>query len=267
LVAAVAPRTRRPKPKSRLRTPSSKHRRAVRRAGFAALLGAVVVFALGSCGGSNEDVSPSYQDRIPPGIRLEAGSRTIGWRKSVDLTGRLTQGGDPVSGETVTLEADSYPFDGQFHSVGSAQTGARGDFAFEDAPEANTTYRVAAGDLSETHSNERRVYVLPNMRLSVAGAAGGTRYTTTFHHPKDRSIAGSSLYSYATASGGDPRFVRVTRVRQVHLGLSEASIVLPYAVGEAEYTTCVGYTPDSGLGPPGDHCTQGKAPVGSAIVG
>ncbi len=226
----------------------------------------LISVSLASCGGS-EDVSPTFEDRIPPGLKLESSARVIDWKDEVRLTGRLTQGDGALADETVTLEADVYPFNGQFNPVESVATGDDGTFEFEDAPDANTAYRVTAGDLGETHSNQSRVFVEPNIKVVGAGDSIA-RYKVTFHHPENHSIQGSSLYTYADIGDGRGlRFFRVIPIKERGLGLSEASVALPFPAGGGKFTYCVGYTPDSGLGAPGDQCTQSKAPPGTDVFG
>ena len=120
---------------------------------------------------------------------------------------------------------------------------------------------MAAGELSEATSRDVRVYVDPQTELVTEPAGSGTRFTTVFRHPKDRSLQGSSLFSYAgpVVAGAEPeklRFIQVDRVEQERQGLSSASITLPFAAAEVVYKACYGYTPDSGMGVPSSRCSQ-----------
>lgn len=224
-----------------------------------------LALAVSGCG-EQEDVSPDFEDRIPLGLELETADRVLTLGESTTLSGRLSQGKEKLAGETVILEGDPYPFTDDFRELESIETGETGEFEFEATPGANTAYRVAAGELSEAMSPERFVYVEPRTELESEPTAGGTRYTTIFRHPEDRSIQGSSLHSYASTvadaeASGELNFVRVDRVEQTKAGLSEASIVLPFSADEIRYATCVGYTPDSGLGAPNATCSQSSVPA------
>jgi hypothetical protein len=221
----------------------------------------LVLLAASGCGEKEEDVSPSFEDRIPPGLRLEAGDRDVTWGRQTELTGKLKQGDGALADETVVLEADSYPFDNGFAEVESAETGGDGSFAFKDAPDANTAYRVAYGESSETTSREVRVYVEPRTQLVIGPAGNGTRFETVFRHPENRSIQGSTLFSYAATTAaaratGRLRFIRAKDVEQERPGLSTAAITLPFDPGAVEYKACYGYTPDSGMGVPNSNCSQ-----------
>jgi len=221
---------------------------------------------LAGCG-EDEDVSPNFEDRIPPGLEFEARDRVITWGQESLVSGTLTQGDEKLAGETVTLEADAYPFDEGFSDLETTETGERGDFEFVVEPDANTSYRVVYGELSEAASPARRVYVEPRIEVEVEPVGARTRFVTVFRHPEDRSIQGSNVYSYAARAAeaeatGELRFIRVDRVEEVRLGLSESSIQLPLPQGDVRYSTCIGYAPSAGLGAPNDRCTQSSVPFG-----
>jgi len=227
---------------------------------------AVGAFMAPGCG-EQEDVSPNFEDRIPPGLELEAADRVLTWGQSTRLSGTLTQGEEQLAGETVTLETDTYPFDQSFEALATTETGQQGEFEFMAEPDTNTAYRIAYGELSEAASRERRVYVEPRMELQSEAVGERTLFTTVFRHPDDLSIQGSDLYSYSSPvaraeATGELQFIRVDRVEQVRLGLSEASIQLPVREEEIRYSTCVGYSPSAGLGAPNDRCTQTTLPFG-----
>ena len=214
--------------------------------------------------GEGDDVSPSFEDRVPLGLELKAADRALVWGETAKLTGRLTQGEDGLAGEEVVLEADPYPFEDSFAEIESATTGARGEFVFRAEPDANTEYRVAAGELAEGTSTPVRVFVRPRVKQKAEPVSDGTRFTTVFRHPEERSILGSTVFSYAApaaVASGKLRFIRVDRVEQERQGLSSASITLPFRESEVIYATCESYTPDSGMGRPAGRCSQTQIPA------
>ncbi|MDQ3728675.1 MAG: hypothetical protein M3355_03700 [Actinomycetota bacterium] len=226
---------------------------------------AAALLALAGCA-EEEDVSPNFEDRIPPGLEFEAADRVLEWGDDTSFSGQLTQGEEKLAGETVTLEADTYPFEDSFRALETAQTDDQGNFEFGATPDANTSFRVAYGELSETESKERRVYVEPRTSLEAQAVGSRTRFTTVFRHPEDRSIQGSTLFSYAASAAdaeatGELQFIRVDKVDQLSLGLSEASIQLPLAEDDIRYSTCVVYRADAGLGAPNEQCSQSSVPA------
>lgn len=230
-------------------------------------LGLAALTALLAAGcGEQEDVSPSFEDRIPPGLELEARDRVLELGQRTVLRGSLKQGKDRLAGEPVQLGQDRYPFDETYARIGETTTGKAGRFSFRVEPDSNTAYRVTFGELSEAESKPVRVIVDPVTKLEVDAVGGDTRFKTTFRHPKDRSIQGSLVFHYATTvaeaeATGELPFARVTKVDQVRSGVSVASVVVGDSASEQlAYKRCIGYTPDSGLGKPRTGCSQTSIP-------
>ena len=224
-----------------------------------------LVSVLAGCG-EREDVSPSFEDRIPVGLELEVSDRLITWGGRTDLTGVVEQGKDTLAGETVTLEGDGFPLEGSFEALETGTTDEAGRFGFEVEPSSNTAYRVSFGELSEAQSNEQVIFVEPRTEIVAEAVGERTIYETRFRHPKERSIQGSTVYSYAATvddaeATGKLNFLRVERVMQDGPGRSSASIVLPFSESEVTYGTCIGYTPDAGMGDPQSRCSQSDLSV------
>ena len=216
--------------------------------------------------GEQEDVSPSFEDRVPLALDLRAVDRTVVWGERVELTGKLSQGGDPVATDEVVLEADPFPFEDDFAEVAAAESGSRGEFSFAAEPDANTEYRVAAGELSEATSDPVRVLVEPRVRLVAETAGNGTRFTTVFRHPEERPLQGSTVFAYAAPAGeaeasGKLSFVRTERVEADRPGVSSASVTLPFSRSEVRYGTCESYTPAAGMSGPRASCPQTRIAV------
>lgn len=230
--------------------------------GRALALLALACLAVGAGCGEGEDVSPSFEDRIPAGLELSAADRAVELGAETALRGTLERGEEKLAGETVRLEEDPYPFDGDYGTTAETTSDERGRFGFRVEPDSNTAYRVTTGEISETESKPTQVFVEPQTTLVAEPAGGGTRFETTFRHPPDRSIQGSSVFHYATtvaeaeATGRLP-FARITKVEQVRTGVSVASVAIAGASpGELVYMSCFGYTADSGLGTPNSSCSQ-----------
>jgi hypothetical protein len=220
-----------------------------------------LIGGLAACG-AEEDVSPTFADRIPPGFELKAASRSIELGTGSTLDGVLTQGDDALDGETVRIDEDPYPFDGDFSPVVTTTTNARGRFDVAVKPDSNTAFRAVFGEGSETQSRPVRVVVNPRMALSVSDRGDATVFTTTYRHPEDRSLADSNVFHYVTtraeaSATGELPFARVTSIVQKKPGVSTARVVVGGSAGsDLVYEQCVKYTGSAGMGKPGNSCSQ-----------
>ncbi len=226
------------------------------------LLVPLALLAATGCG-EEEDVSPSFEDRVPLGLELEAVDREVRFGDPAKLSGKLTQGGDAVRDEEISLEEDPYPFDESWREVATAMTDKRGRFSFEPELEINTAYRAIA---QETLSDQRVVFVDPVASVdSELVGSSSTRFVTTFRHSPDRPLDGAALYSYggpviqAEIVGSVP-FVAIERVKEVKPGHSQATVVLPGSPGDLAYEVCVSYAPSNAVGVPRAECGQGRRP-------
>lgn len=77
-------------------------------------------------------------------LSIAAAPKVVTLGKEVKVTGQLT-GGTPrdVSGQNVTLESDSYPYEGQFERVGTVDTNDAGNYSFTIKPLTNARYRTS----------------------------------------------------------------------------------------------------------------------------
>jgi hypothetical protein len=112
----------------------------------------------------------SAQPSPRPNVRLsiEASPSLITWGTQAGIGGRMT-GNRQVSGRSVILEADAYPFRG-FAAVATATTNARGEFNTLVRPAANTRYRATAASGSTARSNEVLIFVRMKASLRVSDA-------------------------------------------------------------------------------------------------
>ena len=229
------------------------------------LLPALVLIAATGCG-EEEDVSPSFEDRIPVGVELRTERREVRFGDSVELTGSLSQGKEAVAGSEVRLEEDPYPFDESWSAVATEATDAKGRFSFEAEPTFNTVYRAVA-ESGEALSEERTVYVDPVASVESEAEGASTRFTTSFRHSAERSLDGAVVFSYggpviqAQIVGSVP-FVAIEPVKEVKPGLSTATALLPGSPGDLAYDVCVSYAPSNGVGVPRAECGRDKRPFG-----
>jgi hypothetical protein len=221
------------------------------------LLASLALLAATGCG-EEDDVSPSFEDRIPLGLELEAADREVRFGDPAELSGKLTQGGDAVSDE-VRLEEDPYPFDESWRAVATTTTDDEGRFSFEPELEFNTAYRAVAGESGEALSDRRVVFVDPVASVdSELVGSSSTRFVTTFRHSPDRTLNGAAVIQAETV--GSIPFAAIERVIEVKPGLSRATVVLPGTPGDLAYEVCVSYAPSNAVGVPRAECGRGRTP-------
>ena len=64
--------------------------------------------------------------------------------RSVALSGKLS--GPNAGGKTIVLQADEFPFDGNFANIGNATTNNAGHYSFSTKPSKNTRYLARQGN-------------------------------------------------------------------------------------------------------------------------
>jgi hypothetical protein len=102
--------------------------------------------ALGLVPAATAAPKPPKPPKPGPGSTLSIAAKpspVVFGRTSV-ISGKLV--GTNVSGQTVTLRSDPYPYD-KFANAGTTTTSATGDYAFAQKPTVNTRYQARIGGL------------------------------------------------------------------------------------------------------------------------
>jgi hypothetical protein len=92
--------------------------------------------------------------------------------RTVALTGHLT--GANHAGKTVRVQADAFPYEGNFKNVASATTASSGAWAAADKPQVNTRYRAREGSTTSAIVTEK-VRIRVSLKLSDRTPAAGHR--------------------------------------------------------------------------------------------
>jgi hypothetical protein len=110
----------------------------------------------------------------PPGtsVTLTAGPNPVVFGRSVALAGHLT--GKNKAGKTVQVQADAFPYEGDFKNVTSAVTATNGIWKATDKPQVNTRYRARQGSARSNVVTER-VRIRVSLKLSDRTPAAGHR--------------------------------------------------------------------------------------------
>jgi hypothetical protein len=77
-----------------------------------------------------------------PNLSIKADPNPVRFGRTVTISGRLR--GNDNTGKTIELEANEYPFSGQFAREETATTDAQGDYSFQVQPDRHTQYRSVA---------------------------------------------------------------------------------------------------------------------------
>lgn len=131
--------------------------------------------ALAGAAAATAALAPSLGTGAPPNpqptarLSIEASPSLITWGTQAGIGGQVTGRRGPMSGRSVTLEADAFPF-GSFTQLGTATANARGQFSFLVRPADNTRYRVLAEGRNAPQSNDVLVYVRMRASLRVGHA-------------------------------------------------------------------------------------------------
>jgi hypothetical protein len=102
-------------------------------------------------------------------LTIAASPSPVTFGRATTLAGRLT-GGKNAAGESITLQADTAPFDGKYADVATVLTDANGDWQATNAPAALTRYRAQAKTGPPTTSPSTDVGVRLRVRRHVSDA-------------------------------------------------------------------------------------------------
>jgi hypothetical protein len=80
-------------------------------------------------------------------LTIAAAPNPVVFGRATAVSGRLS--GNKHAGQTVSLQADPYPYD-RFAGVAGAVTAANGDVSFQQRPRLNTRYRLRRGSTDST---------------------------------------------------------------------------------------------------------------------
>jgi hypothetical protein len=192
-----------------------------------------------------------------PRIALDVSPRETRYRDATTITGSVTDGGAPVAGVEVVLEAREYPFEGSFEEIARGTTDAKGAFRFERKLDRNASVRVLGAGVA---SRRERAYVFPRPQLKfVAVNPRVIRLTQRYRVPRDVRLERPT--HFYVGPPGEPTAPRgaVAEVRRTRAGryISTAVVRIPAEWdGRFRYASCFRYTPGSGMGDPRAKCPR-----------
>jgi hypothetical protein len=110
----------------------------------------------------------------PPGTSLDikASPNPVVYGHTVTLSGKLT--GKNKAGKTIQVQADPFPYDGNFDNVATAVTATNGQWSAKNKPLENTRYRARQGSTTSGFVTEL-VRIRVSLKLSDRTPAAGHR--------------------------------------------------------------------------------------------
>lgn len=196
---------------------------------------------------SSAAAAPMLTLRVAP-----AGGAIVG--QPHRISGALTDGGVPVPGQVVTLEARPAGA-AAFAPIGTVSTQADGGYRFDRAFDRNQRLRVsAAGTLAEGVAA-----VFPAVRLSARTVRPNViRMTQSFPAEAGLPVLARTSFYLGRARAATARFVRrVTVQRRGARYQARATVRVPAAYRRRfSYAACFQARPGSALGDPAVRCPR-----------
>jgi hypothetical protein len=225
---------------------------------------ALTLAAAGQASAAEVSVSVTPAD----GVRL--GSATT-------VEGRVTEGGAPLAGRTVRLEAREHPFKGAWKVKGKRTTAADGAYAFAPPFKRNHQVRVVLEGLPATGSvmaqpdvvtPPRNAYVLPAFTLSFRQRGGRRiRVSQIYTVPKAVELTAPTRFYVGpckpdkddVCTAERAPFAKAAETRRVRAGryLARTTVRIPASWGgRFSYVSCFAYSKGSGMGDPDQRCPR-----------
>ena len=192
-------------------------------------------------------------------VTLDVEPADVRFGTAHEATGSLTEAGAPLAGQTVTLTARAYPYQGAFEPAGEATTGPDGRFTIKRRFERNVQLRASA-PVQGAVSRLVRAYVFPRASITFRSLGGDRiRILQTYRVPRGVRFTAPTLF-YAGPRGARTGPV-IGRAKPRRLSPGRFRATLAYTLpsgwnGRFRYGTCFRYSEGSGLGDPRAGCPK-----------
>jgi hypothetical protein len=235
-----------------------------------AILASVILVAAPTASAGATTPAATLLEPVPALTATAASEVSIG--SPLNVAGALSQGGVPVAGAPLALEADAYPFRG-FATVARTVTAADGSYAFA-GPEAdrNVRLRVIRGAPAVPSASSATIAVfvdpLPTLRVRSLGP-GRTQLTLRLRHTAQGPASASSPAAWFVAAPGTRvfRLLATTPTRELAPGLTYASAIIDPPSKRFLYRVCLNPPWEHAMGRSGGHghCPRGDYSVGHVV--
>jgi hypothetical protein len=183
---------------------------------------------------------PALAAGASPEISASASVSELTFGSAMSVSGLLSQGGQPVAGTALQLQASSYPFHG-FSTIAQTTSAADGSFRFSGvALESDTHLRVVTQAAPEQSSPQLPVIVDPTVAINASSQGPGqTRLSIRVgHSPKLSSPPVQASWFVAKNPHGPFRLATVTPTRELSPGLTYASAEIDPPSRAFAYRVC-----------------------------
>jgi hypothetical protein len=130
--------------------------------------------------------------KVEQKLSIDASPKVVTFGGDLKITGKLTGGETKdVSGQSITLQADPFPYDAKWERLDTAETVSTGDYSFTVKPVVNAKYRTTAKGGVESPEVTVPVRVAVTRKVSDRTPKKGARvrFSGTVAPPHDGSVA------------------------------------------------------------------------------
>jgi hypothetical protein len=183
----------------------------------------------------------------PSGVRFGSAS---------EIAGKLTQDGAPLAGQTVSIQARTYPFHDDFAEIATATTSEDGTFSFSREFDHNTQLRAVAAGVTTPFVS---AYVFPRPKSTfTAVSEKRLRITQILRTPDDvKQLKAPSIFYLSSRKAKRADRVASAMPKRIGKGRfrARATVDVPDSWnGRFRYASCFRYSKGSGMGDPKAHC-------------
>ena len=174
--------------------------------------------------------APAAAQKVDQQLSIEVQPKTVTFGKDLRVTGKLTGGtARDISGQTITLRSDAFPYEGTFKRVDAVETDTAGNYTFTTKPTSNARYQTTAkgGTESAVATAEVRVAVTRRVsdrtpkrgqRVKFSGKVAPAHDAKVAQIQRKTSSGWKKVTNVTLADGGDDVSVYSKRVRITRSG-------------------------------------------------
>jgi hypothetical protein len=186
------------------------------------------------------------------------GTSGVRFGSDSEVAGTLAQDGAPLAGQTVSIQARTYPFHDAFAEIATATTGEDGTFSFSRRFDRNTQLRAVAAGVTTPFLS---AYVFPRPKSTfTAVSSSRLRITQILRTPPGvKELTAPSIFYLSSRKAKSAKRFASAVPKRIGKGRfrARATIDVPDSWnGRFRYASCFRYSKGSGMGDPKAHCPK-----------